>query len=145
MKAIYIIGLFALSSLAQAQNPEAIIASFFDDYQNATPEAAIDHLYARMPQADKIRDDINQIKIQFAGLQNLVGAYSGNELIVKKEVGGSYVIYSYLAKYERQPIRFIFQFYKPGDTWGLHGFSYDDDLDNELEEAVKLYNLELGH
>jgi hypothetical protein len=35
----------------------------------------------------------------------------------------------------------MFLFYKPDNSWRLQNFSYDDNLDTELEEANKAYRL----
>jgi hypothetical protein len=37
----------------------------------------------------------------------------------------------------------MFKFYKPNDKWKLFAFELDDNLDNELQEAAKIYNLDL--
>lgn len=46
-----------------------------------------------------------------------------------------------MIKYDRQPVRFQFIFYKPSDKWQLQDFRYDDDLDTELIEAANAYRL----
>jgi hypothetical protein len=53
------------------------------------------------------------------------------------------MLYSYLVKYDRQPLRFIFKFYKPNDKWVLYSYALDDSLDDEIQEAAKLYYLNL--
>ncbi len=53
------------------------------------------------------------------------------------------MLYSYLVKYDRQPLRFIFKFYKLNDKWVLYSYALDDSLDDEIQEAAKLYYLNL--
>jgi len=48
-----------------------------------------------------------------------------------------------LLRYDRQPIRFTFEFYKPDKEWVLFAISFDATLDDEVEEAAKVYNLSL--
>jgi hypothetical protein len=72
-----------------------------------------------------------------------MGKYYGNEIIITKKFSESFILYSYLVKYDRQPMRFIFKFYKPNDKWVLYSYALDDNLDNEIQEAAKLYNLNL--
>jgi hypothetical protein len=69
---------------------------------------------------------------------DVVGNYYGQELISTKQVRGRLKVYSYLLKYDRQPVRFIFKFYKAHDKWMLYGFKFDDDMDAELERAARL-------
>ena len=64
-------------------------------------------------------------------------------VIEKKKFAESFELYSYMVKYDRQPIRFIFKFYKPNDEWVLYSYALDDNLDTEIQEAAKLYYLEL--
>ena len=135
--------LFVAVGVQAQTNPEKIIEEFFQNYQQGEAVVALDKLYSHMAMSwsDRIKDDLDKIKSQFAGLQSIVGQYYGNKLLAHKELAGTYSIYSYIVKFDRQPVRFVFQFYKPQDTWYLYGFSYDDSITDELKEAVKVYNL----
>ncbi len=143
MKKIVFTGLFSLLTLLAIgqDTPEQMIKTFFQEYQTKTPEVTLDNLYTHMPWAEKVSDALGKMKTQFSGLQNLVGDYIGYDLITKKDLLDRFVIYTYLVRFDRQPVRFIFQFYKPKDKWDLFGFSYDDSFGDELKEATKLYNL----
>lgn len=46
-----------------------------------------------------------------------IGKYYGYEIITTKKFSESFELHSYLVKSDRQPIRFIFKFYKPNDKW----------------------------
>ena len=143
MRTFLLSGIFVFVSMCTyaQEAPEKIITKFFQDYQQGDPGVALDNLYRHMPWVDRIKDDLDKMKSQFTGLQSLVGRYYGNDLIVKKDLAGRFSIYSYLVRFDRQPVRFVFKFYKPRDKWLLYGFSYDDSFSDELEEAVKVYNL----
>jgi hypothetical protein len=131
--------LLGLSTQMVAQQaPDQIIEKFFDDYQTNDPGAVLDSLYTHMPTADDIAEDIARLKSQFVGLKDVVGAYRGYELITEKSIADKFNVYSYLVRYERQPVRFVFVFYKPAERWGLFSFSYDDNLLMELEQSVRL-------
>ena len=121
------------------QSPEKMIDRFFKEYVDLGPQDALDNIYSTMPWVERVRDDVDQLKMQFGGLQNIVGNYYGHELIANKDLADSFSIFTYLVRFDRQPIRFTFQFYRPDKDWGLYGFSYDDNLDDELEEAVRLH------
>ncbi len=90
---------------------------------------------------DRNQDGIQNLKTQLANMQSLIGEYYGYEAITKKTAGSSFELYSFMVKYDRQPLRFTFEFYKPKDKWIVFGFSYDEDIDDEVEEAAKAYRL----
>ena len=122
-------------------DPEQLIEEFFRTYQAGKPNEAIDNLYASNAWKNDIQESITNLKETFASLEGTVGKYNGHLLIAKRDLVGTYIIYSYLVKYERQPIRFYFEFYKPSDTWHIYSFSFDDDVDDELAESMKIQNL----
>ena len=132
------------TSLAIGQNKsEDIINNFFKEYSKS-PTKAVDEMYATNPWTSRIRDGIEEIKNEVSKYTiDYVGKYYGNELIVKKQFSESFILYSYLVKYDRQPMRFIFKLYKPNDKWTLYEFSIDSSIDEEIEQAAKLYNLNL--
>jgi hypothetical protein len=131
--------------MANAQTkPEKMITQFFEDYQAGNPGTALDNLYANMPWAEEIGDEVTNLKTQFVGLQNLVGSYNGHVLLAKKDLSGIFAIFSYMVKFDRQPVRFVFEFYKPKDKWTLYSFSYDVKIDDELEKSLELDKVDLG-
>ena len=127
---------FFFNGISQ-ETPEQIIEKFWKNYESGDAIKTIDELYANSPWADRIKDELESIKIQFKDLPNLLGEFYGYELLITKQLGESYSIYMFLVKYERQPMRFQFEFYKPKDKWIMQGFSYDYDLDEDLEAAAK--------
>ncbi|MDX1684234.1 MAG: hypothetical protein R3275_03300 [Saprospiraceae bacterium] len=136
------LGLILLFGTVSGQgSPESLINQFFTDYKNVPPDQALHNLYASMPSPERIEKEVNELKRKFSNLKSLVGDYHGHDLIAKKELAGCFSIHSYLVRFELQPVRFIFEFYKPNKSWGLYGFSYDDNIDDELEEVVKVQNI----
>jgi len=141
---ILTLGLFLVTAvLAGAQStPESLVNKFFDTYLAQGTSAALDQFYATNKWMDRNKDATEKLKSQFANLPALVGDYYGRDLIAKKTLGESFVLISYLVKYDRQPIRFTFELYKPQDSWLAYSFSYDDSFGDELEEAAKVHNLD---
>jgi len=82
-------------------------------------------------------DSLTGIKLMLKSLINQLGIYCSYELITTKKITNSYVLIRFLVKYERQPIRFSFIFYKANKAWQLQHFKYDLDFDTELEDAGK--------
>jgi len=159
-KTILIIGFFLASSPLYAQNKvktkssfsaeltmpkklaipksvPAIIEAFFKKYKDQGIAPSIDFLFS----TNKLFTDTAQISVlkqKLTGLEKSVGHYLGKDLIVQKNAGRALYFYSYLVKFENQPIRFTFMFYKPKNEWVLYHFKFDADLDTELEQAGKI-------
>ena len=123
--------------------PETIIKKFFAEYEKNAGKA-LDELYATNPWTSRIKDGIENLKKEVNGYTvDYVGKYYGYEPIVKKQFSESFVLCSYLVRYDRQPMRFIFEFYKPDNKWHLFYFKIDNEFDDEIEQAAKLYYLDL--
>jgi hypothetical protein len=104
-------------SLSGQDTPEKIITDFFETYSENKPDKAIDDLYIYSPWLNSEDDAVIKLKTQFRDLKQLVGAYNGFELLTKKSLGDCFELYVYLVKFDRQPFRFTFEFYKPKDSW----------------------------
>jgi len=140
---ILIVALFLFNITGNAQStPTEIADTFFKDYVKSGSSIALDNLYSTNKWMTRSADAIVNLKSQMEGLNDdYVGKYYGYELIVEKRLTESFVLLSYLVKYDRQPLRFTFQFYKPNDAWMIFSFQYDGNMDEEIEEAAKLYYL----
>jgi hypothetical protein len=68
--------------------------------------------------------------------EELVGKYYGHVFVDKIEASDCFSIYTYLLKFDRQPLRLTFKLYKPNDKWILYSFSFDDTFDDDLEKAL---------
>lgn len=120
------------------ETPEQMISRFFDLYENEGVSPAIDDLYSSNRWADAGNEAVVELKSQLAGLDtNLVGEYYGYELLSSHNLTESFVLYIYMVKFERQPIRFIFQYYKPLDTWMTYSFEFDGNLNDDFKRLAK--------
>jgi hypothetical protein len=125
-------------------NPKNIVDNFFVNYQKDGASIALDKLYYTNKWMERATDAITNLKSQLKGLnEDYVGKYYGYELIGEKKLAESYILLSYLVKFDRQPIRYTFQFYKPNDKWVIYSFKFDANIDDEIEESAKLYYLAL--
>ena len=147
MKKIFIIIpilLFGFIAFPQ-QSPNEIVDQFFEEFETKGSSVALDNLYKPNKWMSRNTDAIAQLKSQIEGLnEDYVGKYYGYEFILEKKLADSYILMSYLVKYDRQPIRFTFQFYKPNKDWIIYSFKYDGAVDAEIEETAKLYNFRLN-
>lgn len=94
----------------------------------------------------KSNNNINQedtitldLKHKFNTINQYSGKYIGYSLIKKRNLGNDVIVYSYLVKYEKKFYRFVFTFYNVNETPIIYKFVFDDNLDLELEESLKLY------
>ncbi len=143
---ILMLSLFFTFQIQAQKTPDSIIEDFFKTYEAEGASKALDDLYATNPWTYRIQDAINNVKNQLERFnEDLVGEYYGYEKLVTKQLGDSYILKSYFMKFDRQFLRLTFQFYKPNDEWRLYSFQFDDNFDDEIEEAAKLYYLDLGN
>ena len=143
MRTTLLTALLTLTTLlAVAQDtPEQIIEKFFQDYDKEEPGPALDNLYSKMPYKEKIQVRLDTMRAQFIKLQDVVGEYHGHSMIANKDLANCLSVYSYLVKFEMQPVRFTFEFYKPKAVWRLNSFTYDDNVIDELGGLIRLHNI----
>lgn len=142
MRRIKFILLFLISGYAicYAQEPKVYIDSFFDTMKNESIDVALDNISKTNKFFAESKEQIDGIKEKFGGISHIIGKYQGAELFFSDKIGSSLVLYSYLVKFERQPLCFTFIFYKPDKTWGLHNFQFDTNIVDMLSEKSKVYS-----
>jgi hypothetical protein len=127
----------ASAHAANDSDYQPLIDKFFVKFEAGKINEAIDEVYSTNPWAQQQKDMIQNIKAQFSGLGPLMGKYRGRELVGTTRVGGRLVHVTYLALYDRQPVRFEFQFYRPQESWVIYSFSFDTNLSDEVEAASR--------
>lgn len=143
-KLLLVLFILSLGTVHAQDGPEGIVSKFFKEYESLGASTALDNLYDTNSWMKRSTDAITNLKSQMEGLnEDYVGKYYGHELIVEKKLTESYRLLSYMVKFGRQPVRYTFQFYKPQDTWIIYSFKFDANIDDEIEEAAKLYHLNL--
>ena len=120
---------------AQEQNPTDISKKFFEIYA-AKPMDAIDYLFADVKKIKQVSDDITAIKKNLKMTIDQDGVNNGYELITEKSVGANLKLQSYMVKYDKQPVRFIFIYYRPKDVWKIYTFQFNTNMDEELTSAA---------
>jgi hypothetical protein len=132
--------LCSFNVLAQ-DDTQKIIDRFFEIYNTKSANEAVDYIFSTNKWMNESKDQIENVKFKLNGTLKLLGDYVGYNLITKKTVGDHLSLYTFMVRYDRQPLRFSMLFYKPSDQWKLLNFSYDDSMDEELQEASKAYRL----
>ena len=131
---------------SHAQAPTDHIERFFKMQEELGFDQAIDTLFITNKWFAESKGAQENIKSQLSTLRNRLGDYYGYESLTAQRVGTCYEYYTYLMKYERQPIRVHFSYYKAKDKWILQNFKYEDKIANDLEESAlisPITNIEL--
>ncbi|KQC33068.1 hypothetical protein AAU57_06870 [Nonlabens sp. YIK11] len=136
--AILLLFLFIISQLPAQNTPEALVETFFKEQASKGPEVALTNLYSNNEWAIDNAESISILKKKLVTAENVLGKMHGHALLGEKKLNDYFVIYTYTALYDLQPMRFTFQFYKPKDRWKTFAFSFDENLDDELEASLKL-------
>ena len=127
------------ASAQPAKPASAVIDEFFKKYKEEGTGPALDYFFGTNKYFVN-PGGLAQLKVKLDSVRQSLGDYLGKELVAQKSASGSLVLYSYLVKHEVQPIRFTFILYKPHNYWVFYRFLYDDRMDQEMEEAVKINN-----
>ena len=137
---LIILLLAAPAVFGQLETTEKITETFFKTYKQ-NPTKAYGDLFADNKWMKDKQSDIETVKIKLNDFLSGIGEYYGYEPITEKNAGESYILKSFLVKYERQPLRFTFLLYRPRDKWQIQNFTYDTEIEDELAEAAKTYRL----
>lgn len=129
------LALFLISPNAFGQvTPKSTAEKFFKEYQTLGVAKSIDNLYASNKWMEFSTEAVAGLKTQLDGLTlDFVGKFYGYELAKEQKIGENYIFLTYVGRYDRQPIRFDFEFYKPNTTWQIHSFSFDDKFGEDLK------------
>ncbi len=134
-KVLVILSLLILSKSTFAYQGE--IDNFFKLYESGKSLEAVDSIYSTNKWISQKSDDVHNVKTQLQNLQSLVGKYQGKVLLGEEDIADRLTHVTYLALFERQPVRLEFVFYRPQEEWIIYSFSFDDDIDDELESVSR--------
>ena len=132
---LFLILIIPMSSFANDYQQE--INEFFKLYESGKKTEAVDSIYRTNPWMRAAADSIEHVKTQLRGIEKLVGNYNGKEKIGEFKIKQRYVHITYLALYDRQPIRMEFQFYRPKTDWIIYSFSFDDKFPDDMEKKAR--------
>lgn len=132
---VLIILITFITELNAQSSEQGITTEFFRVFQNE-PMKAMDYAFSTNKWMEKNIDGTESLKTKFKDLLPLIGDYYGYELITEKSIGKNLISISYMLKYEREPVRFIFVLYKPNEIWQLQNLKWDVKLDDEIKESV---------
>ena len=119
-------------SLQAQEQAEDVTKKFFDTFEKTGSDAAIDFVFSTNKWLAGDKTTVDGIKSQFSKGIAIIGQYYGYELIDKKSAGENFVVLTYVLRYDRQPIKFIFILYRPNQKWQIQNLKLDDRLDDDM-------------
>lgn len=128
--------LFPSKMFAQ-EKPEDVTLRFFELYESKGSDDAVDYVFSTNKWLNSDKTTIDGIKAQLKKGIAIIGQYYGYELIEKKVLGESFVLMSYMIRYDRQPIKFMFILYKPDKIWQIQNLKFDDRIDDDIENLTR--------
>ena len=143
---LYILGLSLMAcGKKEPVNSESqqVIEQFFEQYGRQGPKASLTALLRTNKYIANA--DVDSVSAQLERMTRGLGDYQGYEKISDASYGSGVTYHVYIAKYMRQPLRFHFTFYKPGDVWRIQNFRYESNYLDEMEETGKPFRLRENH
>ena len=135
MKQFIFLGLiFFFVSCGEKKEPsKLLIDNFFEIYKTKGSNEALNDIFQTNKYLIKhSQSDIEHLKESLGSLVSVLGNYNGYEILSQYSIGKSIIHYCCIVKYDTQPIRFNFIFYKSSNTWILYNFNYDNNLVDEI-------------
>lgn len=121
----------------QATSKE-ILDRFFELYLEEGSDKAIDYVYSTNKWMIRNGEVIENIKTRLGKATSILGTYYGYEPIEEKQLGSNFARYTFLLRYDRQPIKFTFTLYRPNDRWQVHNLKFDDQLEDDLDDRIDI-------
>ena len=137
--------IFALLLVFSCSNKKSndLIDTFFNKFEDQGSNEAIDFLFSSNKLIEPISIEIVDLKKNLSSTVKVLGTYYGHELLSVYEVTDNLIHYTYLVRFEQQPLRFTFTIYRPKDKWQIQNFTFDYHILEELNESSKLNNLKI--
>lgn len=126
------------SVIKEAATP--LIEQFFKELSAGAHEQAIINLLATNENINLQDSAVLDLKTKIAFIATHTGNFVDHKLLKERDVEGAIAFYSYLVRYEKKYFRILFQFYNNGKSTKIYKFFYDETLDLEAEESLKLYS-----
>lgn len=133
MKKLQLIVLLNFWIFILGQTPEEISKEFFQKYETNSDEA-VDYLFASNEIFSSQITELNNLKAKIKESRSALGTFLGYEKFSEKSINQTLVELKYIGKFQGQPLRFIFHYYKPKDKWIILNFNFDDAILEEFTD-----------
>lgn len=122
------------------QAPTFLVKNFFKIYEEKGVDNALNSIFqTNKYMIEQPQSNIDNIKESLSTHISLIGNYHGYEIVSEYSLGKSLKHYCCIVKYDKQPLRFNFIFYKSETSWVLHNFNFDNKIVDELDEMAEYH------
>lgn len=123
-------GALAAGGLKSEVETLALSNRMMDTAMKQPPDAVFSQLKPHWPlDAAEIDGMASTAKMQWQMVETRFGKPLGYELVSTQRIGGSFIRYVYLQKFENHALRWVFAYYRPKETWLANSFKFDDQLE----------------
>ncbi len=130
--------IFICGIQAQSNEPEKIVKNFFDLYKQNRIEQALDYLFSSNPVLYNKSESIKNLKNTFTNIEKVLGSFKDYTISYSQEHFESLKIIIIYVRYEKQPLRLLFVFYKPENRWITYRFEIDTKFpENFINQILK--------
>ena len=120
-----------------SHNYQDYTQQFFKHLAQKQLELAVNTLFQTNPWFARNLDQVNNINSQLKGLPNVAGDYLGFKILAHKTWQDLYAVQYCMAIYDRQPVTFEFQYYKPRDAWRIQNFNFSCNFSDLASDTIK--------
>lgn len=110
--------MMAACTLHAQKTPKEITDKFMETY-TTLPAMALRFAFMDPMCAEKIQEQEDALVARANTFPDIYGFYYGHELLSEEKVGESVIIYTYLVKYQCQPIELKLVLYNAKDEWDI--------------------------
>lgn len=133
---------FSSAIIAEPQKPneklpEDLVNTFFELYRSRGPVTAVDYIFANNPYIFEKQESVQSLKTKISNLEKMLGKENGSFMVQNQDFEGTIRVITYIVKFDRQPLRFSFVFYKPADRWLTYQFNFDDAMNDSILNETK--------
>lgn len=123
--------------------PEKIIQNFFVLYTERGSDNAIDYLFSNNPAIYSRADSVHSLKKTFQNIEKFIGPYKSYRIAYFQNVEDILQVFIVIVRFEKQPLRYLFVFYKPENKWITYRFEIDTKYpDNFVDRILREHNFE---
>ncbi len=130
-----ILSIFILNTLRAADEP-IVISNFLRSIEKRNATAAIDMLFQNDPYYSPSSKRSIELKTKLGKLLEPQGKADGQELIAELQLGSRVRAFTYLAFFERRPIRFNILVYYTKQEWRVIDFDFNTGFSKPLFEQI---------